>query len=194
MTDIYFWNGVWNDRDDAIVNRDKLKQFMLFKANIKLDPSRNKLDYTFKLAYNPSIEKTDDLMETFYQLRESGQISNGYFQWMFNLLNNDEHISPQEKILEIISTYEGDASDMYQMYQNASFSKYHNVLLVAHSQGNLFGNKMYMLMSDAQKQKFRMVSIATPADSIAADMPALQGCSHDSYLIDYHSPHTVFMC
>ena len=60
---------------------------------------------------------------------------------------------------------------MFTLYQNESFSKKHNVLLVAHSQGNLFGNKMYTLMSVAQKKKFRMISVGTPADHVAGDGP-----------------------
>ena len=35
MTDIYFGNGVWNDKEDAIDNRHYLKKFMLYKAITK---------------------------------------------------------------------------------------------------------------------------------------------------------------
>jgi hypothetical protein len=41
------------------------------------------------------------------------------------------------------------------------------VILVAHSQGNLIGNKVYSLFTDKQKEKFRMLSVGTPADSVA---------------------------
>ena len=56
---------------------------------------------------------------------------------------------------------------MLNNYKTNSFDKNNNVLLVAHSQGNLFGNKIYDLLSDDKKQKFRMVSVATPANSVA---------------------------
>lgn len=171
MTDIYFGNGVWNTHKQALDNRNALREFMLSRANIRLDIGNEGIVYEFKLAYNPSRGSREDLMETYWQLKESGQITFNYFSWMSALLNNDEETEPLEKFREIVSNYSSDAWDMWQIYENESFNQKHNVLLVAHSQGNLFGNKMYMLMNDAQKQKFRMVSVATPANSVAGDGP-----------------------
>lgn len=51
--------------------------------------------------------------------------------------------------------------------------------MVAHSQGNLFGNKIYTILTDQQKQKFRMVSVATPANSVAG------GGSYVTATLDY---------
>jgi hypothetical protein len=71
-----------------------------------------------------------------------------------------------KKLREIISQYNADVLTMESLYLNSSFTKKHNVLLVAHSQGNLFGNKMYEDMPDKYRTKFRMVSVATPADHV----------------------------
>lgn len=51
-------------------------------------------------------------------------------------------------------------------YYTLSFSQKHNVLLVSHSQGNLIGNKVYTLLDETEKKKFRMVSVATPASYV----------------------------
>lgn len=168
-TDIYFGNGVWNTRDQGETGMWVLRRFMQKSGLAKID-EQNGL-YAFKHAYNPSVSTTDDLIETFYQLKESGQITNNYFTWMFTLLNTDEQTEPYKKLQEIIRTHNDDAIFMVTKYDNESFSKKHNVLLVAHSQGNLFGNKMYTLMNEAQKKKFRMVSVATPADHVAGGGP-----------------------
>lgn len=56
---------------------------------------------------------------------------------------------------------------MLNKYKNESFNNKHNVLLIAHSQGNLFANKMYELLTDKEKEKFAMVSVATPAGTVA---------------------------
>jgi len=172
MTDIYFGNGVWNKEKDAITSQRALRRFMQYQAVTQLDPQKEGETYRFGHAYNPSRGTMDDLIETFYQLKESGQITGGYFFTVYSVLaaesNGEEFL---QKLQTIISNYDGDVNTMYQLYTNASFNQKHNVLLVAHSQGNLFGNKMYTLMSEAQKKKFRMVSVATPADHVAGGGP-----------------------
>ncbi|WP_295422319.1 hypothetical protein [Sulfurovum sp.] len=168
-TDIYFGNGVWNTQTQGEEGRDELKKFMQKRAStpLTIEDEKNKL-YTFKHAYNPTGGTKDDLIETFYQLKESGQITDGYFMGVYAALaaesNGEAFIN---KLRDIISKYNSDASEMFSLYRQSSFNQKHNVLLVAHSQGNLFGNKMYTLMSHAQKKKFRMVSVATPADHVA---------------------------
>jgi len=166
MTDIYFGNGVWNTDEQAIEGKTALRKLMHRAYNARLDRQEEGITYTFRHAYNPSHGTTDDLIETFYQLKESGQITGGYFFGVYVALaaesNAEEFL---RKLQTIISNYDSDISQMYNIYNVASFKKKHNVLLVAHSQGNLFGNKMYTLMSDTQKDKFRMVSVATPANT-----------------------------
>ena len=168
MTDIYFGNGVWNPDRDAVrkVQLRALKVLMLERAPTRLNKSDQGKLFQWKLAYNPSYGKREDLIETFWQLKESGQITKGYFEWIFTLLNSDENTEPYQKLQDIIRTYSDDAIYMFTLYETSSFKQKHNVLLVAHSQGNLFGNKMYTLMSDKQKAKFRMVSVGTPADHV----------------------------
>jgi len=170
ITDIYFGNGVWNSEKDAIENRNTLRKFMLYRANIRLDPNKEIVDYQFKYAHNPSYGKIDDLIETFWQLKESGQISKYYFESISNALAMKKGDLTSDEIWEtihnIVSQYNEDVVTMLHLYQESSFNQKHNVILVAHSQGNLWGNKMYSLFTDEQKKKFRMVSVATPANHV----------------------------
>jgi len=115
------------------------------------------------------------MIETYWQLYESGQISQGYFANMAKVLDGVDNTNPdeeafRERIINIINQYELDSQTMINNYRTSSFNNKHNVLLVAHSQGNLFGNKMYALLTDEEKQKFQMVSVATPANSVTANM------------------------
>jgi len=169
MTDIYFGNGVWNDKDDAEDNKNSLRKFMLFQAqaNTRLNPNQEGIDYDFKYAHNPSYSYIEDLIETYWQLHQSGQIPYPFFYTISSILSqmtgNITENEIREKIGQAVSHYNDDVVAMLHTYQNESFSKHHNVLLVAHSQGNLWGNKMYTYFSDKEKKKFRMISVATPA-------------------------------
>jgi len=130
--------------------------------------------YEFKYAHNETYGKINDMIETYWQLYESGQISQGYFANMAKVLDGVDNTNPdeeafRERIINIINQYELDSQTMINNYRTSSFNNKHNVLLVAHSQGNLFGNKMYALLTDEEKQKFQMVSVATPANSVTAN-------------------------
>ena len=84
MRDVYFGNGVWNDRYGAWSN-----MLQLFDEFNKIGRYNPKLHH-FGLAYNigtPASASTsgafDDIIETFWQLKESGQISTEYYATMY---------------------------------------------------------------------------------------------------------------
>ena len=49
--------------------------------------------FNFKLAYNPSYGMIDDIFETFWQLKENGQISEGFFGAVYAALTWEESTS-----------------------------------------------------------------------------------------------------
>ena len=169
--DVYFGNGVLNDEKDAKISMIALKDFMRLHNPGRFNTA-NKDTYNFKYAHNKSYGVVEDLIETHWQLYESGQISELYFSFVANALNGVNNTNPDynsflERLKNIIEQYNIDATQILEKYREESFNLKHNVLLVAHSQGNLFGNKIYELLTDAEKKKFEMVSIATPADKVA---------------------------
>jgi len=168
MTDIYFGNGVWNTPTQASKSLRRLRRFMKTNYNAQLERDKEGQIYQFMPPmYNPSRGTIEDLLETFWQLKESGQIDEGYFMSKWNLLTANRGPTELRKAINRVATTNTvDVNRMYNTYNNTSFSKKHNVLLVAHSQGNLFGNKIYTMFTDAQKNKFRMVSVGTPANHV----------------------------
>ena len=73
-TDIYFGNGVWNDIDQAgdgqdalngVIQRDIINYDQVLQANYS----------EVKLQYNWGQGPMDDILETYYQLKEAGQIN-----------------------------------------------------------------------------------------------------------------------
>jgi len=187
MTDIYLGNGVWNTRSQGEDGMWALRRFMQNGASIPLtiEDEKNKL-YAFKHAYNPSHGTLNDLVETFWQLKESGQISDGYFHSIYaGLMSSRDGNHYYDRLQQIISTYNEDTNTMFAAYKTSSFDQKHNVLLVAHSQGNLFGNKMYALLTSEQKKKFRILSVGTPANYVMkTDQTAPYVTAKDDFIIN----------
>ncbi len=77
--DIYFGNGIWNDPDGAGENRKALEDKILILQIIKNDPVLKAKYGKVKLAYNWGDGWDIDLVETFYQLKEAGQLSEKTF-------------------------------------------------------------------------------------------------------------------
>jgi len=170
--DVYFGNGVDNDSKEAEASKEKLKKFMQLHYPSRFAVADEGVTYDFKYMHNETYGKLNDLIETHWQLYESGQIGKLYFSFVASALDSIDNTNANnnaylKRVQNIISQYELDTATMLDKYRTNSFNSKHNVLLVAHSQGNLFGNKMYELFSSDEKDKFAMVSVATPANSVA---------------------------
>jgi len=169
--DVYFGNGVWNSSEQAEESMEELKAFMQMNNTMRFLKVDDGTTYEFLSAHNAPHGYIDDMIETYWQLKESGQISQGYFTNMTATLNKtDGSISTYtQRINNIISMYNLDISTMIKSYREDSLNLKHNVLLVAHSQGNLFGNQMYALLTAEEKDRFKMVSVATPANNVTGN-------------------------
>lgn len=125
MTDIYFGNGVWNTPTQASKSAKELRKFMQINYNARLD--RNKEGETYQFmppTYNPTRGTIEDLLETFWQLKESGQISEGYFTAKWNLLTADRGPDELRKSMNrIAATNTVDVNQMYQRYKVSSLDK-----------------------------------------------------------------------
>ncbi len=172
MNDIYFGNGVWNTYKQANVSKKALKKFIQQNNPTRFSSTDEDKTYSFKLAYNNTYGTSIDLIETHWQLYESGQISEGYFSFVAHVLDGrDTEEEFLKDLREIIAQSDADTSNMYVKYQAESFNLKHNVLLVSHSQGNLFANKIYAQLSSSEKQHFQNVAIATPASRVFSGGP-----------------------
>ena len=71
VTDFYFGNGVWNTEQDATDNKDALGFFIRNDLSIT-EHSSMKLAYNWE---NGGLFGEADIVETFYQMKEEGQLS-----------------------------------------------------------------------------------------------------------------------
>ncbi len=73
-TDIYYGNGVWNEYEDAEKSRKELENEIVIPLIIKNNPLLKAKYGDTKLAYNWGQGTMLDVLETYYQLREAGQL------------------------------------------------------------------------------------------------------------------------
>ncbi|WP_456392521.1 hypothetical protein [Nitratifractor sp.] len=120
--------------------------------------------------------KIIDLIETFYQLKDNNQLEGYSLYDMLKAWLTQDPTDPLsdatwDKIDDIVADYSRaiEGSNLIKMiedYETISLKKSHRVLLVAHSQGNLFGNEVYDNLPSWEQGYFKMVSIATPASHV----------------------------
>jgi len=187
-TDIYFGNGVWNkqfSRDNCV--KDSAAECSQRKLNkvieleiIKGDPALQAKYGTVKLQYNWGGGYMQDVLETYYQLKNEGQVNDlEFFTVMMILTGGDVPLSTYatalllESMPFVAEVEQSNVDTMLTKYYNESFQYSHRVLLVSHSQGNLFANRVYDSINPAGfKAYFANVQVASPASSVHASMGA----------------------
>ena len=167
-TDIYFVNGVWNTEDQARDSAKKLYQiYELTKKYRKV-----------KLLYNSHYGAQEDLLETFYQLKKEGQINNVEYFTLVSLAyggNIPAATAALTKLMPIIKYLEEkNVEKLVSNVYNNRFKYSHRVLLVSHSQGNLFANRINRIFDSLFPKEYQdylaNVQVASPANSVHAKM------------------------
>ena len=166
---VFFGNGVWNDVEDADESSSLLEE--LLEAHV----SGTNLDgiITYKLAYNPSEGALKDLLETFEQDLQTN------YSLFWNYLAEWDLMPDflQDKILAIAKEVDAAVVNANPSVQEhiALYNRYLSegkmVVLVAHSQGNLYGNIAYLGIDPQYIDGFGMVSVANPDSSVAGGGP-----------------------
>ncbi len=146
-TDVYFANGIqtedWEARKNA---RDVLKPAIIDKFGIEY--------------YNNYIEKID------YSYNHTNGLVLDLWESIAQKLNFQELI---DAIFD--TSHERDLSKQVKAYEN-SIKDGHKVLVVAHSQGNLFTSEALNSLSSWMQDYFYAVSVASPkAFKIKSDTP-----------------------
>lgn len=175
-TDIYYGNGVWNSSEDAKKSQKKLYERIVIPQIIKGNPLLKVKYGKTKLAYNWGQGTLLDVLETYYQLRESGQLDGvGFYTAIAALTVKLPHITlgavATQALMEPFTKdwEQGNADEMWQQYYNVSFKLGHRVLLVSHSQGNLFANRIHGKIVATQYQNyFANFQVASPANEVKA--------------------------
>lgn len=81
-TDIYFGNGVWNNKKTANIGVKKLNEIINNNPNLEAKYSK------VKLQYNWGNGHISDVLEMYYQLKEAGQINDFWFIVLYGLKEN----------------------------------------------------------------------------------------------------------
>jgi len=182
-TDIYFGNGVWNKvftndcEEDSAANcsQDVLNDLVQSEI-IKNDPKLQAKYGEVKLQYNWGQGTMTDILETFYQLKEAGQVDDlDFFYTVYILTGGNLSLTlstgAYKALMEPLNRNyeEGNAYEMWEKYYHESFKLSHKVLLVSHSQGNLFANRVYEKITPTKYQAyFANLQVASPASEIKA--------------------------
>ena len=167
-TFVFFGNGMLNDHSDATTSKNRLEIEMRSVSDLVDD------EWTFDLSYN-----NDEGLRSFYEVfrqRMGDQVSS-YWRWLGNM-----EIAPdwfQSSVQTVAASFDaaeslidGDLRDHVQRYQSLMMEG-NRVLVVAHSQGNLYANAAYSNLSamGLPMNAFGIVSVATPASRVAGGGP-----------------------
>jgi hypothetical protein len=163
VIDFYFGNGIMNTEEEAEMSKERLHHFI--SKNIQISTP-----YSIKLSYNYSYGLVADLAETYYQLKKEGQAPKDFFTTLLTLFTGS-YAKAAGIVAEILALYpeaeeNRNLTEMVNAYKS-SISNGHKVILVSHSQGNLFGVRSYDKLASWQKRYFKQVSVASPAGRVA---------------------------
>lgn len=187
---IYFGNGVANTLETAFFNLNELMDFV----NAKVTAPDNSC-FSWNIAYNPTAGVIKDLLEAAAQkFKEAGV---PFFEedfWRFltgSLLTKNVTIWEPFKLVALEMLAKATIGQIDQVsidrhavaYTKAVNEDCSNVLLVAHSQGNLYGNSALSKVAAVNgipldgipPDHWRMVSVATPASFVATPVGASVG-------------------
>ncbi|MDT8378696.1 MAG: hypothetical protein RQ739_07375 [Desulfotignum sp.] len=162
---VFFGNGIWNDKEDADLSRD------LLAGRLESHISGSDLDglITYATAHNPSDGILLDLLETFAQNNQTGW--SRFWRFLAGLDPIPDFL--QNKLKEIANTIDESILQMNPAVQdhvekyNKILSEGNKVLVLAHSQGNLFANIAYLGIDSQYIDGFGIVSVGNPDSYVA---------------------------
>ncbi|MCK5702821.1 MAG: hypothetical protein KAI29_16775 [Cyclobacteriaceae bacterium] len=144
----------------------------IIEERLMANLSSSELDLLqFEIAYNKSnlmdlFEATSQDLQTdisrFWRILGSIEVLPDWFADIMNVL-----VTQVDE--EALVTTDSLKDQLFDYKTKIAEGK--KVLLVAHSQGNFFGNQAYGLLSTTERESFGMVSVANPDSFVAGDGP-----------------------
>ena len=148
-TDVYFANGILTDDRNATANTLLLRDSIRIKFYNDNPTEMKKRIGKVAKAYNSTHGMIADLYESLKQK-----------------LSDPDDFNPQEYLPEYLQdAHTRDLGRQVTSYKN-SIKDGHKVLVVAHSQGNLFTYEAYRKIDDWMQDYFEAVSIASPGHEL----------------------------
>ncbi|MCC6448206.1 MAG: hypothetical protein IT215_05940 [Chitinophagaceae bacterium] len=164
---IFYSNGVNNTYDEA---EDSLNQF-INKIGTKIFKKYGNKKLASHVAYNYSASLSNDLAEAYFQ--KEGERYEKYWDWYFS---KKEPPAWWKKIYEKYSMDKDYINELNHKniksnvdFYNAYLKSNYKILTVAHSQGNLFFNQAYSVLSSKKdvSSEVKTIAVATPANRVA---------------------------
>jgi hypothetical protein len=127
------------------------------------------------------------LLETYYQLRESGQIDStiGFTAFIAFYLNPEAAAAfvavASQPMPETAAWEQQTVDEMIENYRELSIPNNNKIFIVSHSQGNLFANRVYdsFIKDEGLVNRFANIQVASPADHVAAKWHDYITLNHD---------------
>lgn len=166
-SDLYYANGI-------LIQNSKFEAERIWKVKAKEllanNPELRKNIHSYKVAYNHSYGTTSDLFEAFLQKAEAEpgtKVTWEGFKLFIGLKikKADDLIGLAENVNNSIESY--DLTNHINAYKN-SIKNGHGVIVISHSQGNLFTNRAYATLDEWMKPYFHNMGVATPAHEVAS--------------------------
>jgi hypothetical protein len=165
-TIVYYGNGIKGIKRTANDSSELIEK----RLKAVMNPEEFKL-LDFKLSYNDTHTLPLDLFESTIQLL----IGNASRFWHI-IFGHEVIPDPVAETFLLLSdalNYSAlittdSLRDHVKTYQNA-IDEGKRIILVAHSQGNLYGNQAYNLLTNQEKQSFGMVSVANVDNNVLGD-------------------------
>ena len=163
---VFFGNGIITDEDSAYSSRDIITN----RLETALSPEEFEL-LDFKLSYNDTHTLPLDLLESTIQFL-TGNVSR-FWRILWELDPMPDLVADQMLLLSGALDYSAllttdSLRDHVKTYQNV-IDEGKKVILVAHSQGNLFGNQAYNFLSTYERRSFGMVSVSNVDNNVLGD-------------------------
>ena len=160
---VFFGNGVITDEDNAYNSRD----IIIKRLKTVLPPEEFEL-LDFKLSYNDTHTLPLDLLESTAQVL-TGNIS-GFWRYLWKLAPVPDWFADKFILLSSVLDYSAllttDSLAKHVSSYKTAISEGKKIILVAHSQGNMFGNQAYNILSSDEKRSFGMVSVANADNNV----------------------------
>ncbi len=174
---IAYGNGVWTD--EPAVTRSILE----LQMQLAITPGLPEWEIVW--AQNKTDGRIADLYEAFKQDLQSDvstflRILAGISPMPDIFLNRMQELSAAFDS-RTISNF--DLTNQVALYKQKISVEGKKVVLVAHSQGNYFGNQAYSFLSPEEKHSFGIVAVATPASAVADGGPWVT--SFVDFIIDF---------
>jgi hypothetical protein len=162
---VYFGNGMLSTHDDASLGMAVLAT----ELNKVVKGTALEKNISYEIAHNPSISFVDDLLES--AMQDMGLNDVQFWEFISGVVPWPQPVA--DALSEGSARYNASviasnpASKEHVRLFNADLREGKKVVVVAHSQGNLFANIAYRGVDSEFKAAFGVVAVATPSDHVA---------------------------